>query len=91
MGEFLGLLDLLGVEIVVVYCDDNYAYHEAIPRNVLQTGKRNTQHIERKHLIFRIRLKCLARRTVCYSKSLEVHKIVFGLLINVLEFGCQPF
>ncbi|WP_343378039.1 IS1 family transposase [Candidatus Bathycorpusculum sp.] len=43
--------------------------------------------MERKHLTFRTRLKCLARRTICYSKSLDMHKIVFGLLINVLEFG----
>ncbi|MDR2203501.1 MAG: IS1 family transposase [Nitrososphaerota archaeon] len=37
------------------------------------------------------RLKRLARRTICYSKSLEMHKIMFGLLINALEFGRQPF
>jgi len=90
--ETLGeLLDLLDVEIVAVYCDDNYAYYEAIARNVLQTGKRNTQCIERKYLMFRTRLKRLARRTICYSKSLKMHKILFGLLIVVLEFNCQPF
>ncbi|MCL2291488.1 MAG: IS1 family transposase, partial [Candidatus Bathyarchaeota archaeon] len=43
------------------------------------------------HLTFRTRLKRLARRTICYSKSLDMHKIVFGLLINVLEFGCKLF
>ncbi len=91
LGELLDLLDLLDVEIVAVYCDDNYAYHDMIPRNILHTGKRNTQKIERKHLTFRTRLRRLARRTICYSKSLEMHKIVFGLLINVLEFGRQPF
>ncbi|MCL2291896.1 MAG: IS1 family transposase, partial [Candidatus Bathyarchaeota archaeon] len=65
--------------------------HEAIPANVLFTGKRNTQRIERKHLTFRTRLKCLARRAICYSKSLDMYKVVFGLLINVLEFGCKLF
>ena len=90
--EVLGeLLDLLDVEIVAVYSDDNYAYHEAISRNILHTGKRNTKRILRKHLTFRTRLKRLARKTICYSKSLEMHKILFGLLINVLEFNCQPF
>jgi insertion element IS1 protein InsB len=91
LEELLDLLDLLDVEIVAVYSDDNYAYHEVIPRNILHTGKRNTQRIERKHLTFRTRLKRLARRTICYSKSLEMHKIMFGLLINMLEFGRQPF
>jgi len=91
LGELLDLLDLLDVEIVAVYCDDNYAYHDMISRNVLHMGKRNTKKIERKHLTFRTRLKRLARRTICYSKSLEMHKIMFGLLINVLEFGRQPF
>jgi insertion element IS1 protein InsB len=91
LGELLDLLDLLDVEIVAVYSDDNYAYHEIIPQNILCTGKRNTQGIERKHLMFRTGFKRLARKTICYSKSLEMHKIMFGLLINVLEFGRQPF
>ncbi|MDR2699217.1 MAG: IS1 family transposase [Nitrososphaerota archaeon] len=42
-------------------------------------------------LTFRTRLKRLVRKAICYSKFLEMHKIMFGLLINVLEFGCQPF
>jgi insertion element IS1 protein InsB len=91
LEELLDLLDLLDVEIVAVYSDDNYAYHEIIPQNILCTGKRNTQRIERKHLTFRTRLKRLARKTICYSKSLEMHKIMFGLLINVLEFNYQLF
>ena len=86
LWELLGLLADLNVEIVAVYTDDNFAYHEAIPRNVLETGKRNTQRIERKHLTFRARLKRLARKTICYSKSSEMHKIMLGLLINAEEF-----
>ena len=91
LWELLGLLADLNIEIVSVYSDDNFSYHDAIPRKVLQTGKRNTQKIERKHLTFRTRLKRLARKTICYSKSLEMHCIVFGLLINVLEFGLKLF
>ncbi|MCL2134105.1 MAG: IS1 family transposase [Candidatus Bathyarchaeota archaeon] len=34
---------------------------------MLYTDKRNTQHIEHKHLTFRTRLKHLARKTICYS------------------------
>ena len=54
-------------------------------------SKNNTQKIERKHLIFRTRLKRLARKTICFSKSLRMHKIMIGLLINVLEFWVCTF
>jgi len=91
LWELLGLLYSLNVEIVKVYSDDNFAYHDAVPKNVLWTGKKNTQKIERKHLTFRTRLKRLARKTICYSKSIEMHTILFGLLINTLEFGLQLF
>jgi insertion element IS1 protein InsB len=91
LWELLALLSDLNIEIVAVYSDDNYAYHDIIPKNILQTGKRNTQKIERKHLTFRTRLKRLARKTICYSKSLEMHKILFGLLINVLDFNLKLF
>jgi len=81
----------LNVKIEAVFSDDNFTYHEAIPKNILFTGKRNTQRIERKHLTFRTRLKRLARKTICYSKSLEMHKTIFGLLINTIEFGRKLF
>jgi len=91
LWKLLDLLATLNVEIVKVYTDDNYAYHDLIPSDILQTGKRNTQKIERKHLNFRTRLKRLTRKTICYSKSIEMHIIMFSLLINHLEFGLQPF
>ena len=79
------------IEIEAVYSDDNWAYHDIIPSKLLKTGKRNTQKIERKHLTFRTRLKRLARKTICYSKSVEMHIIMVSLLINILDFGCQLF
>ena len=85
------LLSDLNLEIEVVYSDNNFAYHEVIPWSILQIGKKNTQKIERKHLTFRTRLKRLARKTICFSKSIEMHKILFGLLINSLEFGLKLF
>ena len=91
LWELWGLIAELNIEIVKVYSDDNFAYHDIIPRNILRTGKRKTQKIERKHLTFRTRLKRLARKTICYSKSMEMHKILFGLLINVLEFERKLF
>ncbi len=50
-------------------------------------GKRNTQQIERKYLTLRTRIKRLARKTICFSKSLELHDIVIGLFVNRYEFG----
>ncbi|MBW4472441.1 MAG: IS1 family transposase [Stenomitos rutilans HA7619-LM2] len=50
-------------------------------------GKQCTQKIERKHLTLRTRLKRLARRTICFSKSEWMHDIVIGLFINRYEFG----
>ena len=52
-------------------------------------GKRNTQKIERKHLTLRARIKRLARKTICFSKSIQMHDIVIGLFVNRYEFGLQ--
>jgi len=51
------------------------------------THKRNTQQIERKHLTLRTRMKRLARKTICFSKSIQMHDIVIGLFVNRYEFG----
>jgi IS1 family transposase len=50
-------------------------------------GKRHTQTIERKHLTLRTRIKRLARRTICFSKSILMHDTVIGLFMNRYEFG----
>jgi hypothetical protein len=52
-----------------------------------EPGKRNTQQIERKHLTLRTRIKRLARKTICFSKSIQMHDIVIGLFVNRYEFG----
>ena len=49
--------------------------------------KRNTQQIERKHLTLRTRIKRLTRKTICFSRSVQMHDIVIGLLVNRYEFG----
>jgi len=54
---------------------------------IYEIGKRNTQTIERKNLTLRTRVKRLTRKTICFSKSIKMHDIVIGLLINVLNFG----
>lgn len=91
LKNLLELLIPLNIEIERVYADNNFAYSKHIPKNILRTGKRNTQKIERKHLTFRTRLKRLARKTICYSKTVEMHIIMVSLLINVLEFGLKLY
>ena len=74
-------------DIAAVFFDDNFAYHEeVVSGNILYTDKQNTQRIEHKHLTFRTRLKRLTRKTIGYSKSLDMHTILFDLLINTLKF-----
>lgn len=52
-----------------------------------EVSKKNTQKIERLHLSLRTWVKRLARKTICFSKSLLMHKIVVGLCINLKFFG----
>jgi insertion element IS1 protein InsB len=63
------------------------AYTRHLEPDVHYPGKRNTQRIERKHLTLRTRIKRLARKTICFSKSIQMHDIVIGLFVNRYEFG----
>lgn len=69
------------------YTDDWGAYERHIEPEKRETGKQNTQKIERKHLTLRTRIKRLARKTICFSKKTQMHDIVIGLFINRYEFG----
>ena len=44
-----------------------------------------TTVIERKHLTLRTRIKRLARKTICFSKSIWLHDVVIGLFIICLR------
>lgn len=35
----------------------------------------------------RTRIKRLTRKTICFSKSIQMHDIVLGLFVNRYEFG----
>jgi insertion element IS1 protein InsB len=34
-----------------------------------------------------MRIKRLVRKTICFSKSIEMHDLVIGLYVNRYEFG----
>ena len=69
------------------YTDHWGAYARHLAPEEHCPGKRNTQTIERKHLTLRTRLKRLGRKTICFSKSIQMHDIVIGLFVNRYEFG----
>jgi len=45
------------------------------------------QKIERKHLTLRTRLKRLARKSLCFSRSRRMHDLIIGLYMNRVEFS----
>ena len=71
------------------YTDYWGAYMRHLDAAAHRPGKRNTQKIERKHLTLRMEIKRLARKTICFSKSIQMHDIVIGLFVNRYEFGLR--
>ena len=87
---FLKLKALLEPFGITRYYTDYWgAYTRHLATNEHQPGKRNTQKIERKHLTLRTRIKRLVRKTICFSKSIQMHDIVVGLFVNRYEFGLR--
>lgn len=68
------------------YTDAWGAYLRLLDSHQHTVGKANTQKIERNHLTLRTRIKRLARKTICFSKSIQLHDVVIGLFINRYEF-----
>ena len=77
--------------ITMYYTDDWGSYARNLNPESHTISKKNTQAVERKNLTFRTRIKRLARKTICFSKSTVMHDIVIGLVINIIEFGLTPF
>jgi len=89
---FLKLKELLEpFGIKKFYTDDWATYQKYLPNDKLTTGKKYTQKIEQKHLTLRTRIKRLARKTICFSKSVIMHDTVIGLFINRYDFGVDIF
>ena len=79
------------------YCTDDW---KPCSTNLVEdkhiVGKIFTQRIERQNLTLRTRLKRLMRRTICFSRSAEVHDKVIGEFISrehyqQVWFITQPF
>ena len=83
--QLKALLEPFG--ITRYHTDDWGAYTRHLDPAEHNPGKRNTQQIERKHLTLRTRIKRLTRKTICCSRSIQMHDIVIGLFVNRYEFG----
>jgi insertion element IS1 protein InsB len=85
---FLKLQALLAsFGITHFYTDKAGVYQRHLPPEQHTVGKLLMQKIERKHLTLRTRLKRLARKTLCFSRSRVMHDLLIGLYMNHVEFG----
>jgi IS1 family transposase/transposase-like protein len=67
------------------YTDDWQSYGKCLNPQQHYVGKSGTQGIERCNLNFRTHLKRLQRRTICFSRSPEMHEAVIRLYVHYLN------
>src|SRR5262245_19355621 len=86
-GKVFGQLHKLLKPFVLVhfYTDAAGVYERHLPASAHTVGKLNTQQSERNHLTLRTRIKRLARKTICFPKSVFMHDTVIGLFVNRYE------
>ena len=85
---FLKLKALLEPFGITRYYTDGWgAYERHAEAEKHTVGKENTQKIASKHINLRTRIKRLVRRTICFSKTEQMHDLVIGLFINRYAFG----
>lgn len=63
---------LMLLEPRMIYTDRLLTYRALVPRCLHNTARMGTRHIERHNLNLRMHLKRLSRKTICFSKSLEM-------------------
>ena len=82
--ELLALLTPFNIGMLTT--DEWGSYASELPKEKHLTGKIFTQRIERNNLTLRTRIKRLARRTICFSRSVELHEKVIGAFIEKYMF-----
>lgn len=78
--ELLALLTPFNIGMLT--SDDRGCYGREMPKDKHLTGKIFTQRIERNNLTLRTRIKLLARKIICFSRSVEIHEKVTGAFIG---------
>ncbi len=69
--QLKALLELFG--ITRFYTDGWGAYSRHVEAEKHEVGKQNMQKIQSKHINLRARIKRLARKTICFSKTVFMH------------------
>ncbi len=87
--RLMDLLDAAQIQVSRWITDAWWAYFDCLDHRIRIESKALLQSLERKHLTLRTRLKRLARRTICFSKSVLVHDAVIGIFINQFFFGLK--
>ncbi|SFN55696.1 insertion element IS1 protein InsB [Izhakiella capsodis] len=82
--ELLALLTPFNTGMIT--SDDWGSYGREVPKEKHLTGQIFTQRIERNNLTLRTRIKRLARKTICFSRSIEVHEKVIRSFIEKYMF-----
>lgn len=78
--ELLALLSPFNIGMIT--SDDWGSYARELPKDNHLTGKIFTQRIERNNLTLRTRIKRLVHKTICFSRSVELHEKVIGAFIE---------
>lgn len=80
------LVLLTPFNIGMITRDDGGSYAREVPKDKHLTGKIFTQRIERNNLTLRTWLKRRARRSICFSRSVELHEKIIGVFIEKYMF-----
>jgi IS1 family transposase/transposase-like protein len=67
------------------------SYLKLLPKKKHAIGKEGTRNIERHNLNFRTHVKRLQRRTICFSKSVEMHDAVIKLYVRYSKLRQHHF
>ncbi|MDR2978964.1 MAG: IS1 family transposase [Bacteroidales bacterium] len=74
------------------YCTDGWeSYSGLLPPEKHHIGKDRTWKIKRGNLNFRTHLKRLCRKTICFSKRVEVHDKLIGLYVEKQYYKSNAF
>lgn len=76
-----------GIAIKLWITDAWWTYFDCLDQSKRVQDKSLMQSLERKHLTLRTRIKRLTRKTICFSKSIQIHDSVIGLFINRFFFN----
>jgi len=68
-----------------IYTDSLPNYKGLIPKEIHRTRKYQTNNIERFHLNLRMHLKRLSRKTICFSKNMQMLEAVVNIYFWVIN------